>query len=178
MELFEKTLSSELIYDGKVVKLRRDEIELPDGKHSVREVVGHPGGACAAAIDQNGDLLMVEQYRYAMGETVLEIPAGKLEYGEDPADAVVRELREETGCTADNIELLAVNYPTPGYCAEKLYIYLATGLHKGEQHLDEDENLNLRTVPLREAVAMVERGELKDAKTVCAILLTARRYGL
>ncbi len=178
MELYEKTLSSETIYEGKVIRVTRDEIELPDGKRSVREVVGHPGGACAAALDEQNRLLMVEQYRYPMGERVLEIPAGKLEYGENPAAAVARELREETGCTADRIEPLGTLYPTPGYCAEKLYIYLATGLHAGAQQLDEDENLAVRALPLRDALGMVDRGELKDAKTVAAILLTARRLGL
>ncbi len=178
MELYEKTLNSELLYEGKIVRLTRDEVELPGGGRSIREVIGHPGGACAAAIDAAGNLLLVEQYRYPMQETVLEIPAGKLEYGEDPARAVARELREETGCTADSIEFLGVNYPTPGYCAEKLYLYLATGLHDGAQQLDEDENLDVKRVPLREAVAMVERNELKDSKTVAAILLAARRLGI
>lgn len=178
MELYEKTLSSETIYEGKIIRLTRDEIELPNGHHSIREVVGHPGGACAAAVDAAGNLLMVEQYRYPMGETTLEIPAGKLEYGEDPASAVARELREETGRTADSIEFLGVTYPTPGYCAEKLYLYLATGLHEGQQDLDADENLRVRLVPLRDAVKMVERNELKDGKTVTAILLAARRLGL
>lgn len=178
MELYEKTLHSETIYDGRIVHLTRDEIELPDGQRSIREVVGHPGGACAAALDEAGNLLMVEQYRYPMREVVLEIPAGKLEPGEDPAAAVARELREETGRTADSIEFLATVYPTPGYCGEKLHLYLASGLHEGNQQLDQDENLQVRLVPLRQAVKMVERNELKDGKTVVAILLLARRYGL
>ncbi|MEG2677371.1 MAG: NUDIX hydrolase, partial [Oscillospiraceae bacterium] len=119
-----------------------------------------------------------EQFRYPMKEIVLEIPAGKLEWGENPDSAVERELREETGFTADNIEYLGVNYPTPGYCAEKLYLYMATGLHKGEQELDADEYLNVKSVPFSVAVDMVMNNSIKDSKTVAAILLAARRLGL
>ncbi|MEG1268573.1 MAG: NUDIX hydrolase [Oscillospiraceae bacterium] len=178
MELFEKTISSEDIYDGRIIKITCDTIELPDGRRALREVVGHPGGACVVPIDEKNNILMVEQFRYPMKEIVLEIPAGKLEWGENPDSAVERELREETGFTADNIEYLGVNYPTPGYCAEKLYLYMATGLHKGEQELDADEYLNVKSVPFSVAVDMVMNNSIKDSKTVAAILLAARRLGL
>ena len=175
MDLQEKTLSSERLYDGKIIRLRRDVIELPDGKQSVREVVEHNGGAGVAAVDERGDVWLVRQYRYPFSEVTLEVPAGKLEAGEDPGLAIVRELKEETGFTADCVEFLGVNYPTPGYCAEKLYLYLATGLHRGEQQLDEDEYLDVVRLPLGEAIEMVYANEIKDSKTVAALLLARKR---
>lgn len=175
MKLSEKTLSSETVYDGRIIRVRRDIIELPDGKTAVREVVDHNGGAGVAALDDDGALLLVRQLRYPLGEETLEVPAGKLEKGEDPACAIVRELREETGCTADRIEYLGVNYPTPGYCAEKLYLYLATGLHAGAQQLDEDEYLNVERVPFAEVVRRIYANEIRDSKTVAAVLLAQKR---
>ncbi len=175
MDLSEKTLSSERLYEGRVVRLRRDVIELPDGKQAFREVVEHNGGAGVAAVDGEGFVWLVRQYRHPFAEVTLEVPAGKLEAGENPDLAIVRELREETGCTADRVEFLGVNYPTPGYCAEKLYLYLATGLHQGAQQLDEDEYLDIVRMPLAEAVEKVYSNEIKDSKTVAALLLAQKR---
>lgn len=175
MKLEEKTLSSERLYEGRIIRVRRDVVELPGGKQALREVVEHNGGAGVAAVDDEGRVYLVRQYRHPFGEVTLEVPAGKLEAGENPDFAIVRELREETGCTADCVEFLGVNYPTPGYCAEKLYLYLATGLHRGEQQLDEDEYLDVVLMPLGEALEKVYSNEIKDSKTVAALLLADKR---
>lgn len=167
----EKQLRSEQVYSGKLLHLFRDDVLLENGGESVREIVKHPGGVCIAALEDNGDLWFVRQYRYAVGEEVLELPAGKLEPGEDPDPAAVRELKEETGCTADRIVKLAAAYPSPGYTSEVLHLYLATGLHHGEQHLDEDEDLRAFRIPLEDAWRMVRDGEIRDSKTQTLILM-------
>lgn len=173
MDFTEKTLSREEIFSGKIIKVHRDIASLPDGGEAVREVVEHPGGVCIAAIDDKRRVFLVEQYRYPMGENTLELPAGKLDWGEEPGAAAVRELKEETGCTADKIEYAGVIYPSPGFSAEKLYMYIATDLKEGEQALDEDEFLALKRVPLAEAAAAALSNGYKDAKTVALLLIAA-----
>ena len=167
----EKQIASELVYSGKLLHIYRDSVALENGRTSIREVAKHPGGVCVAALEDNGDLWFVRQYRYAVGEEVIELPAGKLEPGEDPDEAVVRELKEETGCTADRIDKLAAAYPSPGYTSEILHLYLARGLHHGEQHLDIDEDLDAFRIPLDEAVRMVMDGRICDSKTQTLILM-------
>lgn len=173
----EKQEKSELVYDGKLLKFYRDDVLLENGGRSVREIVKHPGGVCIAAYEEDGSLWFVRQYRYAVGEDVLELPAGKLEGPEDPDFAAERELREETGCTAERIEKLAEAYPSPGYTSEVLHLYLATGLHHGAQDLDADEDLKAFRIPLEEAYRMVNAGEIRDSKTQTLILLVHDRFG-
>ena len=171
MQLEEKTLQQDYRYRGKIVNLRVDNARLPDGSEALREVIEHPGGVCVAALTEEDELLFVRQYRYPYGEVVCELPAGKLDgKGEDPLSAACRELREETGATAENIVSLGELYPTPGYCDEIIRLYFATGLHFGEAQPDADEFLEVERIPLSEAVRLVMDGTLKDAKTQTAIL--------
>ena len=174
MELFEKMLESELIFDGKVVHLYKDKIELPNGNTSVREYVKHLGAVCIIPITNENEVLLVKQYRYAVGEVLTEIPAGKLDYaGEDPLSAAIRELSEETGAVAKNIIPLGIYYGSPAIMGEKIHMYLATGLSFKTQHLDDDEFLDVIKMPLEEAVNRVLDGTLRDGKTQSAILRAA-----
>lgn len=172
MDFTEKPLKQDYLYHGKIVNLRVDNAELPDGTTALREVIEHPGGVCVAALTEKEELLFVEQFRYPYMETVLELPAGKLEYGEDPFEAGKRELLEETGAAAENYRDLGKLYPTPGYCGEIIHMYLAENLTFSEQHLDEDEFLEVRRIPLEEAFQMVMRNEIRDSKTQVGILKT------
>ena len=159
------------VLDGKLLKVDRDTVVLDDGREALREVVRHPGGVCIAALDDDNNLWFVRQFRYAMGKDVTELPAGKLEWGEEPGLAAARELQEETGFTADRIVKLAAGYPSPGYTTEVLHLFFATGLHAGEQHLDEDEQITAFPIPLEKAVEMVMAGELCDSKTQTLVLM-------
>ncbi len=170
MELFEKQLSSKQIFDGKVVKLFVDDIELPNGKGAFREVVRHPGAVCVIPVTASGEVIMVKQFRYPFSRVLLEIPAGKLEPNEDPLDAVKRELEEESGVVAENIEFIGMTYTTVAFTDEKIYTYMATGLTFTESHPDEDEFLEVVKIPLDTLVEMVMSGEIKDSKTQVAIL--------
>ncbi len=172
MDFTEKPLKQNYIYKGKIVNLRVDDAELPDGTTALREVVEHPGGVCVAALTDTQELLFVKQFRYPYMEPVLELPAGKLEYGEDPFAAGKRELLEETGAAAEHYRDLGKLYPTPGYCGEIIHMYLAENLNFSEQHLDEDEFLEVRRIPLEEAFQMVMRNEIRDSKTQVGILKT------
>ena len=175
MDYTEKTLEREEIFRGKIVYLHRDAVRLPDGSESVREVVEHPGGVTVIPVDSDGTVYCVRQYRYPYGEHLLETPAGKLEPGEDPLECAVRELSEETGFTAENYVYLGALYPSPGYCRETIHIYLATGLTPGSVHLDAGEFLDVERYALDELADMVMKNELKDAKTVTAVL-KAKHY--
>ena len=171
MNLEEKQLKAKYLYKGKIVNLRLDEALLPNGKTALREVVEHPGGVCVAALTENDEIIMVRQFRYPYNEIVLEIPAGKRDStDEDPLSCGKRELREETGATAENFFSLGTLYPTPGYCGEIIWMYGATNLLFGETDPDEDEFVETVKSPLEKAVEMVLSGEIKDAKTQAAIL--------
>ena len=174
MNLEEKQLSFDYKFKGRIINLRVDEALLPNGATATREVVEHNGGICVVPITENGEVLMVEQYRYPYGEVILEIPAGKRDGNEEPLEGGKRELREETGAVAENYTFLGELYPTPGYCGEVIYMYLATGLSYGETDPDEDEFLNVKKIPLEKAVDMIMKGEIKDAKTQTAILKVER----
>lgn len=174
MNLEEKQLSAEYIFKGKIINLRVDEALLPNGATAKREIVEHNGGICIVPLTDEGEVLMVEQFRYPYGEVVLEIPAGKRDGNELPLDGGKRELKEETGATAENYTFLGELYPTPGYCGEIIYMYLATGLSYGETDPDEDEFLKVKKIPLEKAVEMIMNGEIKDAKTMAAILKVER----
>lgn len=172
MHLEEKQVSSELKYDGKIVKLYCDIAELENGNNVRREVIKHPGGVCVVALCEDNNVLFVRQFRYPHGRVLLEIPAGKLEYGEDHRTCGLRELKEETGCTCDSFEYLGCLLPTPAYDTEVIHMYLARGLHSGEQNLDNDEFLDVEKIPLDKAVEMIMNNEIADAKTQVAILKT------
>lgn len=173
MNLIEKPLSQDYKYKGKIVNMRVDEALLPNGHTAAREVVEHPGGVCVAALTDCDELLFVRQFRYPYQEVVRELPAGKLEPGEDPLLAGQRELREETGATAARFTSLGTLYPSPGYCGEIIHLFFAEGLTFGETAPDEDEFLEAERVPLAEAVRAVLAGELPDAKTQVAVLKIA-----
>ena len=171
MNLNEKQLDYEYIYEGRVIRLRRDTALLPNGNTAVREVVEHNGGVCVAALTDSDELLFVRQFRYPYFETVLEIPAGKRDSAdEDPLECGKRELKEETGATAEKFIPLGELYPTPGYCGEIIWLFAATGLSFGETNLDEDEFLSVERIPLEKATEMILSGEIKDAKTQAAVL--------
>lgn len=174
MSFSEKTLNVKTIFEGKIINVHVDDVELSDGKKSFREVVEHSGGVCVAPLTDEDELLMVRQYRYPFSRELIEVPAGKLEKGEDPLAAGVRELEEECGVVADRIISLGEIYPTVAYCSEIIYMFAATGLHKTHQHLDEGEFLGVERVKFTEALSMVMSGEIRDAKTVAAILKIAR----
>ncbi len=168
MRLEERTVRKNYIYRGKIVNLRCDDAQLPDGRPCRREVVEHPGGAAVLCV-RDGKVALVKQFRYAYGEAIYEIPAGKLNEGEDPCLAAARELEEETGLVASELALRFVLYPTPGYTNEKIYIYEALGVREGAQHLDEGEFLNVEYVPVKTVLSWIEKGELHDAKTIVAL---------
>lgn len=170
MNLTETPLSQEYKYKGRIINLRVDEARLPNGAKATREVIEHPGGVCVAALTDEGELLFVRQFRYPYQEVIPEIPAGKLSPGEDPLECGKRELKEETGAAAAQYEFLGKLYPSPGYCGEIIYMYMATGLTYGEMNPDEDEFLEVERIPLEKAAAMVLDGTITDAKTQAAVL--------
>ncbi len=173
-ELYEKTLSSKTVFEGKVFTAKKLEVELPDGSHAPREIIEHRGGATIVPIDDDGNIYMVKQFRIATGKVLLETPAGKLEKGEDPFECARRELTEETGLVAESITHLSSYYPTPGYCNEVINIYLARGLTQHNPHRDEGEFLHIVKLPFEKALEMVSNGEIEDSKTMIGILLAAR----
>lgn len=167
---FEKTLESQTVYEGRVITVTRDTALLEDGTTALRDVVHHHGGACILPYYEDGTICMVRQFRYAMQQELWELPAGKLEAGEDPFEAAKRELTEECGVYADEYISLGQVYPTVGYDTEVIYIWAARGLHPAPMHLDADEFLTPERIPLAQAYEMVLSGEIKDAKTVAGIL--------
>ena len=170
MHLKEDTIKSELIFDGKVVKLYKDEALLENGGTVSRELIKHSGGVCVLPLDENGDVYLVRQFRYPFQTQLIEIPAGTLEPGEDHRECGLRELKEEAGAECKEFTYLGKLYPTVAYDSEVIHMYLAEGLSFGEQHLDDDEFLDVFTVPFSEAVRMVMDGEILDSKTQLAIL--------
>lgn len=170
MSHFEEKQSSQEVFSGRVFQVTVDQVKLENGKTSQREVVHHHGGACIAALTAEGEIYLVRQFRYAFGEELWELPAGKLEAGENPFEAAKRELEEEAGITASQYFDLGVLYPTVGYCSEKIYIWAATGLQSTHQHLDEDEFLSVEKMPLEQAVQLVLKDKIRDGKTAFALL--------
>ena len=166
----ETMLESREIFNGRVIRVTVDKVQLEDGTTSTREIVHHHGGACILPVDADGSVTMVRQFRYAFGEEIWELPAGKLEANEDPFEAAKRELSEECGLTADNFIDLGVVYATVGYDSEKIYLWAATGLHKGGQHLDAGEFLDVVRMPFEEALQKVLHGEIKDSKTQIGLM--------
>ncbi len=170
MHLKEECISSKEIFNGKIFKIKVDDVKLENGKTSIREVVHHNGGVCILPLTDKNEVIFVKQFRYPYMETVLELPAGKLEAGEEHYSAGKRELLEETGCTCKEFRYMGYMIPTPAYCQEITHMYLATGLEGGKQNLDDDEFLEVVKIPLDKAVEMVMNGEIEDGKTQLALL--------
>ena len=170
MNFEEKTLTSECVYDGKVIRVERDEVALSTGQKSFREVARHPGGVVILAMLDENTLLLVKQFRYPIKQAVLELPAGKLEPNENPDIAAKRELEEETGYAANKWSSLGYIYTTPGFCDEKLYLYKAEDLHFVGEHPDDGEIIKALTITVPEIMTKIKTGEINDSKTICAIL--------
>ncbi len=168
--LKEELVSTEEIFQGKIIKVQVDTVQLPDGKVAKREVVRHPGAVVILPLTDQGEVVMVRQYRHATGEILLELPAGKRDAGEEPLTCARRELEEETGFRAAKWRVLFSFYTSPGFCDELLYLVLAKGLQKGEAHPDDGEFIDAVTMPLDQVRQMALAGEFKDAKTVLGVL--------
>lgn len=172
------TLKSEPVYSGRIVKLFRDTVRFPNGTVGELDIVRHAGASAVVPflsdpLGEDPQLLLIKQYRYAAGGFIYEIPAGLLNHGEDPKDCAARELKEETGCRAERLEFLTTVLTTPGFTDEKIHLFMATGLERGETAHESDEIMTLETVPLSRALQMIEKGEIRDAKTALGILFAA-----
>jgi ADP-ribose pyrophosphatase len=172
-----EVLGSEEIYRGRIFDVVLDTVR-EDGKTYVREVVRHPGGASVVAVFEDLSVALVRQYRHPSARYMLELPAGRLETGEPPEACAARELTEEVGVVAKHLEPLSEFYPTPGFCGEKLWVFLATGLTGAAQHLEDDELVEVVRLPLARALEMISTREIEDAKTIIGLLLAAQRLGL
>lgn len=170
MDLEEKTIDSREIFAGNIIKVRYDQVLLPGGRKTGREIVEHSGGVTVIAVKADGEILLVEQYRKPTEESLLELPAGKLEEKEDALDCARRELREETGYEAGKIEYLFSFYTTPGFCNEVLHLYLAADLKEVGRDLDEDENIIIHHLKKEEILELIETGTIKDSKTIIGLL--------
>ncbi len=169
MDFEEKTLNSKVVYEGKVITVIKDDVEVADGHKSFREVILHSGGVVIAAMKDLDTILMVKQFRYPLKRVNLELPAGKLELGENPDEACKRELEEETGYRAKTWKSLGFINTTPGICTEKLYLYLASDLEFVGEHPDEGEIIKCFEYKLSDIMNMIDAGEINDAKTICTI---------
>jgi ADP-ribose pyrophosphatase len=170
----ESTLESRHVYEGKIVNLRVDLVELPGGRAAEREIVEHRGAVAIVAVDREGSVLLVRQYRKAVEAELLELPAGTLEPGEPAEACAARELGEETGARASEMRLMAMYYSSPGFCTEEMHIFLATGLDLDAARPEGDEQLELARMPLQEAVRMARSGLLRDSKSIIGLLLADR----
>ena len=170
MTFEEKTLETQMIYEGAILNLRRDKVTVMEGT-SYREIVEHNGGAVIAAVKNDGKMIMVKQFRKPAERVMLEVPAGKIDPGETPFETACRELKEETGYTPGEVKYLTEFYPSVGYSEEVLYLYLCTGLTAGETCPDENEALDVLEMDVEELYGMVMRAEIRDAKTIIAIMM-------
>jgi ADP-ribose pyrophosphatase len=168
---FETVLASERVYEGRILNLRVDQIRTPQGVEALREIVENGGAVAVVAVDDQRRVVLVKQYRHAIGAVVTEIPAGKLDGAEDPLIGIQRELREETGFRAGKWKSLGIIYPSPAWSTEYIYLYLASELIPGPTALDVDEAIELVMLPLAEAIELARSGAITDAKTVAALLL-------
>lgn len=169
MKLFEKTLSEEYKYRGRIINLKIQHVELPNGRVSSREIIEHPGAVAIIPFLDENTIILVEQFRKALDQVILEIPAGKIDKGENPEACGIRELEEETGYKANEFEYLGKIATTPGFTDEVIYIYKADNLYKGEINMDEDEFINLKTYKIEEIKDMVKKGQIIDGKTIAAL---------
>ena len=173
MRHFEETNREEVLFEGRIIRVHVDDVTLENGQPAKREVVDHPGGVSVACLTDQNELIFVRQFRYPYKEELLELPAGKLERGEDPFEAMKREQREETGTTGKNYVSLGNVYPTPGYCGEIIRLWACRVDSWGEQNPDDDEFIEVERIPLEKAVEMVLNNEIEDAKTQVGILKAA-----
>lgn len=171
----EKTMKSEKLYEGKILTLRVDTVELPNKKYSKREIVEHSGAVAIVAVTNDNEIVMVRQYRKAIENYLLEIPAGKLEYNEEPLECAKRELKEETGYESKDIELLCEVYASPGFSTEKIYIFLAKDLQEGESDLDEGEYLEVEKIEVKTLIDMVLKNKITDSKSINGILMAQNK---
>lgn len=169
MDFEEKTLKKQYVFNGRILSVRKDDVSLPDGSTSIREVVEHSGGS-AVLCERDNKILLVKQFRYPYKEEILELPAGKLNEGEDPAQTAIRELEEEGGIKAERVEKMFDVYPTPAYTNEIIRIYRAVGIKETTAHLDDGEFLSCVWVDKDQLKTMIRNGEIKDAKTLIALL--------
>ncbi|MCF6462043.1 NUDIX hydrolase [Clostridium sp. Cult1] len=175
MSYEEKTMKSEKIYEGKILNLRIDTVELPDKKYSKREIIEHPGSVGIVPITEDGYMILVEQFRKPVEKMLLEIPAGKIEINEEPKETAFRELVEETGYTAKKMEYIFEFYTSPGFSDEKIYLFLATQLELGQEKPMEDEYIEIKKVSIEDLINMVNRGQITDSKTIISIYF-AEKY--
>ncbi len=176
--LFEKQVSSEQVFDGRLLKVFNDVIELPNGHKSTREYIKHQGAVCVVPVTEEMEIVAVKQYRYPIKRVTIEIPAGKLDLGEIPLDAAKRELSEETGVESADIEYIGGIYPSVAYTDEIIHMYYAKNLVYGEAHTDDDEFLNVVKIPVKDFVNMIMDGTIEDSKTQAAVLKVARKLGV
>lgn len=174
MNFFEKTIKEEYIYKGKIINLRKDEVELHDGSISMREIVEHNGGVGVVAVNEKKEFILVKQFRKPLERELLEIPAGKLEKGENPLECGIRELEEETGFKPVKMEKMGEIFTAPGFSNEKLYLYFCDEMVKGNVNLDDDENIEVIYVDYKRAIEMIYNGEIKDSKTMIGILMASK----
>ena len=174
--LKETKLSSKNVYKGDFLDVRKDEVELPDGNKSTREWINHPGAVCIIPILPNGKIALIKQYRYPVNKEMIELPAGKLDLGENPEQCALRELEEEIGYSATNLEFLTIIHPAIGFANEEMHLYLATDLIKTQAQLDRDEFLILKPTSLREAMKMVWNGSITDVKTIIGLHWAKKLY--
>lgn len=173
MDLTEIKQSSEKVYEGSIIDVERDVVSLPDGEVGYREIVRHPGGACVCAIDEEMNVYLVRQFRYAYGEELLELPAGKIDEGEDPAETARRELMEEAGVEADELILIGELYPSPGYADEIIYMYLTVNAKPAQKNTpDAGEFIKVEKMYIADAVQMAVQNDIKDGKTQLCLLKT------
>jgi ADP-ribose pyrophosphatase len=173
--LSEELVSSRRVYEGRVVNLRVDTVRLPSGRITTREIVEHGGSVAIVALNDEDDVLLVNQFRSAVGEALLEIPAGTLEAGEEAEACAMRELQEETGYAAQHLEQLHVFYASPGFCSERIRLYLATGLKPASLDIESDESITLVTIPLSTALEMIASGDICDGKTILGLNIAHAR---
>ena len=166
----EKTKSSEIIFQGKLLDVRRDKVILPNGENGIREWVNHPGAVCCVPLLPDGKIVLIRQYRYALGKEMIELPAGKLDMKETPEDCAIRELEEEIGYKANKITFLTNIHPAIGFADEKMWIYFAEDLEKTNQKLDSDELIEIIPTKLEDALEMVWNGEITDVKTIIGLI--------
>ena len=176
MEQKEKTIKSQEIFKGKILNLFVDEVKLPNGHTSTRELIRHCKASCVLAINEKNEIIIEEQFRYPYDTTLIEFPAGKCDKDEDPKDTALRELAEETGYIANNIELLGLFYPTCAYSDEVIYLYIATDLKEGKQHLDKDETLSFSWIKLNEFIKMIQEDKVRDGKTLATMTYYLTKY--
>ncbi|KNF07420.1 ADP-ribose pyrophosphatase NudF [Gottschalkia purinilytica] len=172
----EKTMKSEKIYDGKVLSLRIDTVELPDKKYSKREIIEHPGAVAVIPVTEEDEIVLVNQFRKAVESELLELPAGKLEHGEEPIQCAARELKEETGYESSQLEFVSEFYTSPGFCNEKIFLYIAKGLIEGEATPDDGEYIDIKKIKIKDLDKIIAEGKIIDAKTLIGALTVKSQY--